>query len=120
MSKKSTGQVVIERLKDFTEALEKGEVISELFTCRKVELDLHPQPYDARLVKKTRELLGASQAIFAKFLGVSVKLVSAWEQGKKEPSDMACRFMDEIRDNLDSMRKKLRASIKTKKAKCGA
>jgi putative transcriptional regulator len=49
------------------------------------------------LVKQTRALLGASQAVFANFLGVSVKTVRAWEQGVNTPSAMACRFMDEIR-----------------------
>ena len=120
MSKASAGKTVIERLTKFTEALEGGTKISESFTCRKMELDLKPQPYDSNLVKKTREMLGASQAIFARFLGVSVKLVSAWEQGKKEPSDLAARFMDEIRANIDVMRAKLRSSIKAKKKKCPA
>jgi len=120
MSKASAAQTVIKRLTEFTEALEGGAKISERFTCRKMELDLKPQSYDSKLVKQTRELLGASQAIFARFLGVSVKLVSAWEQGTKEPSDLACRFMDEIRANLDSMRKRLRSSMKPKKKKCPA
>jgi DNA-binding transcriptional regulator YiaG len=38
-----------------------------------------------------------SQAVFAKLLGVSLNTVRAWEQGVNHPSDMACRFLDEIR-----------------------
>ena len=67
--------------------------------CRMVVLDLNPTPYDPQLVKQTRQLLRASQAMFAKFLGVKAKTVQSWEQGTQEPSDMACRFMDEIRCN---------------------
>jgi putative transcriptional regulator len=60
-------------------------------------LKLEPAPYDPALVKKTRAILHASQGIFAKFIGVSVDTVQAWESGVNSPSDMACRFMDEIR-----------------------
>jgi putative transcriptional regulator len=114
MKKASVENLIIQRLEGFTEALENKEVISERFTCRKVELDLRPEPYSPGLVKKTRDLLGASQAVFALFLGVSVKTVRAWEQGINTPSDMACRFMDEIRFNSDYMRKRLQKCVKVK------
>ncbi|MGO8748358.1 MAG: helix-turn-helix domain-containing protein [Thermoguttaceae bacterium] len=71
--------------------------MSQRFTCRRIELRLEPQPYSPELVKATRNALGVSQALFAKFLGASVKTVSAWERGAKVPRDVACRFMDEIR-----------------------
>jgi len=87
------------RLNTFAEALKSGKPISERFTCRKMELDLQPTPYNPSLVKKTRKLLNASQPLFARFLGVSVRTVRSWEQGINTPSDMACRFMDEIRRN---------------------
>jgi putative transcriptional regulator len=86
-------------LKDFAEALQSGATISDHFTCRKVVVNLQPTPYGPKLVKKTRRLLGASQAVFARFLGVSIQTVRAWEQGENTPSDMARRFMDEIRHN---------------------
>jgi DNA-binding transcriptional regulator YiaG len=53
--------------------------------------------YNAKLVKQTRELLLASQGVFAQFLGVPVKAVASWEQGVNTPSEIARRFMDEIR-----------------------
>jgi DNA-binding transcriptional regulator YiaG len=56
-------------LQEFTAALETAETISEQFTCRKFVVDLHPTSYDPEMVKKTRELLDASQAVFARFLG---------------------------------------------------
>ena len=111
---RSIGEKITKRLAAFVEALEKDEKISERFTCRKIELDLQPQPYGPELVKQTREVLGVSQALFAHFLGVSVKSVSAWEQGKKTPSDMACRFMDEIRHDPTYWRTRLRKIARPK------
>src|SRR5205823_1407155 len=90
---------IIQRLRGFKEALQSGAVDDKRFTCRTIELDLKPQPYSPGAVKKTRKLLGASQAVFARFLGVSTKTVQAWEGGANTPSDMACRFLDEIRHN---------------------
>jgi putative transcriptional regulator len=106
---------IIKRLEEFTDVLKSGQAISDKFTCRKVELDLKPQPYSPALVKQTRTLLNASQAVFAIFLGVSVKTVRAWEQGDNTPSDIACRFMDEIRANPQYMLERLRGIVKVKK-----
>lgn len=114
--KKSVGKRIIEGLKEFAEALENDEPIAEKFTCRKVTLDLLPVNYDPKAVKSTRKLLAASQGVFAQFLGVSVKTVCAWEQGRIAPSDMACRFLDEIGRNPEYWRKRLRESIRVKDA----
>lgn len=114
--KDSVANKIIEGLREFTDALESNEDISEKFTCRKVTLDLMPVPYSAENVKSTRKLLMASQGLFAQFLGVSVKAVRAWEQGCNTPNDMACRFMDEIQSNPEYWRKRLRESIKVKES----
>lgn len=97
----------------FTEALERGDAISERFTCRRISLDLQPMRYTPEEVKQTRELLEASQAVFAQFLGVSVKTVRSWEQGK-EPSPMARRFMDEIRRDPERFLARLKEAAVTK------
>jgi putative transcriptional regulator len=110
--KKSFGQDVIERLAGFAAALAKGE--GNGFTRRRVLLDVKPARYTPKLVKKTRAVLGVSQALFAQFLGVSVKTVHAWEQGITSPSDIARRFMDEIRENPDYWRARFRQSLVTK------
>src|SRR5437870_3517491 len=85
-------------LKEFLADLKSGKPIEKKYTRRQVALDLERPKYTARTVQETRNLLGTSQILFAQFLGVSVKTVRAWEQGKR-PGDMACRFMDEIRRN---------------------
>src|SRR5438552_1961910 len=98
-SKSPIGKRIVRRLTEFADVLESGGDISAKFTCRKIYLKLEPTPYDPKLVKKTRAILRASQGIFAMFLGVSVDTVQAWENGTNSPSDIACRFMDEIRQD---------------------
>ncbi len=109
--KRPLGKIIVDRLNDFADALESGEPISARFTCRKVVLNLLPVTYDPSLVKQTRAILSVSQNIFAQFLGVSVDTVQAWESGVNSPSDMACRFMDEIRHNPKYWRKRLMDSM---------
>ncbi len=81
---------ILEGLAEFTDALEKGEATQRL-TCRQVKLNLEPSHYSPQLVKKTRKVLGVSQPLFARFLGVSPKTVRSWEQGVNPPSPMACQ-----------------------------
>ena len=99
--RKSVGERIVGALKEFAEAVEAGDDLQQRFTCRTVRLNLTPQSYSPELVKKTRHLLGTSQAIFAQFLGVSASAVQDWEQGAKPPKGSACRLMDEIRSNPD-------------------
>ncbi len=76
------GAEMLAGLSAFAGALESGEPIEKRYTVRTVRLDLEPKPYGPDDVKRMRGLLKASQALFAKFLGVSVKAVRAWEHGK--------------------------------------
>lgn len=96
-SRNTIGSKITKRLKGFVESVEGGEDPTKRFTCRTIRLQLEPQQYNPDLVKQTRKLLGASQAIFAQFLGVSASAVQDWEQGEKPPKGSACRLMDEIR-----------------------
>jgi putative transcriptional regulator len=111
MAKKTNGKTVgakiVSRLKGFVDAVEGGKNPTERFTCRTVRLKLEPQAYDGALVRRTRALLGASQAIFAQFLGVSASAVQDWEQDSKPPNRVACRLMDEIRRHPDYWLKRL-------------
>lgn len=109
--KMSRGAKIVERLKNFAETLEKNETISDKFTCRTIKADLQPQQYSPELVKETRNLLHASQAIFANFFGVSVKTVHDWEQGRTSPQGTACRLMDEIRRDPHYWLKRLKELV---------
>lgn len=90
MEKSNTrGSKIVGRLKKFAETLEKGDPINQKHTCRTIKLDLQPQAYDVKLVKDTRQSLSASQSIFASFLGVSIKTIHDWEQGRSVPQGAA-------------------------------
>lgn len=60
-------------------------------------------PDDARRV---RDLLGMSQVVFARFLGVAPNTVRSWEQGTRPPSPIARRFMAEIEADPDHWRRR--------------
>lgn len=98
-AKPTIGRRIVSRMTEFADALEADGELFLKFTCRKIVLKLEPADYNPVLVKRTRAILRASQALFAKFIGVSVGAVQSWERGTNEPSEMACRFMDEIRHN---------------------
>jgi putative transcriptional regulator len=83
-------------LSAFCDVLEAGEPIERRYTVRTVVVDLAPTQYGPGDVKALRSRLGGSQPLFARFLGVSVKTLRAWEQGVRPVPPIACRFLDEI------------------------
>src|SRR3954470_8193787 len=82
-------------------------------TVRTSRIDMTPGEYPPDRVKATRDSLNLSQGVFAAFLGVNIGTVQSWEQGKRPPSDMARRFMDEIHADLKHARKRIRALVGT-------
>jgi putative transcriptional regulator len=112
--KPSVTERITKRLGQFTQDLEDGTRILDKYTCRRIEIGLKPMSYDPKAVKHTRKLLNASQAVFALFLGVSIKTVQAWEQGTTPPPKMACRFMDEIRRDPNYWIERLEEAIAVK------
>lgn len=114
-SKKSVRSVeerLLSSMEDLVDSLKRGETL----TYRTVVMQLKPSTYNPQKVVSTRKLLGASQGMFAQFLGTSPATIRAWERGGNDPSPMACRFMDEIRNNPEYWRTRLRESVKLKKA----
>jgi putative transcriptional regulator len=107
-------QDLVDGLRDFARDLKTDAPLAPKYTCTRVSLDLEPTEYGAAKVVATRKLLSLSQVLFAKFLGVSPKTVRAWEQGK-QPSEMACRFMDEIQRNPEYWRKIVKDATRVKK-----
>lgn len=65
------------------------------------------QSYQPGDVKRVRALLGMSQAVLASFLGVNINTVRAWEQGKRLPQPIACRFLSEIEADPGYWRQRL-------------
>lgn len=98
-TKRSVGEELTRRLKRFTDDLETVKSTADLpkkYTVRRVKLKLESRPLSSKDVKAIREILNASQAIFAQFIGVSVGTVRDWEQGKSSPNGAAQRLMSEI------------------------
>lgn len=105
---KSVGALIADGLEEFASVVKADPSAAvTVFTCHKVSLDLNPTTYAPKQVKETRQLLGASQAVFAQFLGVSVSAVRGWEQGVNPPRDSAARLMDEIRHNPQYWRQRI-------------
>ena len=44
-------------------------------------------------INDIRKSVGMTQVLFAKYLGVSLKTVEAWEAGRNQPSGTACRLL---------------------------
>jgi putative transcriptional regulator len=107
------GAKIVAALAEFRDALKEGAPIEERFTVRTVELDLRPRALSPDEVRRIRTMLGLSQPLFARFLGVDVKTVRSWEQGLRKPSAMACRFLDEIASDPKHWRDRLHRAIKT-------
>lgn len=95
--KRNIGAEIIADLKELHQTLEAGIPLHEKYTVRTVRVVPEPGRYNAAGVQRARELVGVSQAIFARMLGVSPALVRAWECGQRKPAPIARRMLDLIR-----------------------
>jgi len=83
------GQTVLDSLRGW----ERGEPL----TVRQVVHVPRPRARRAAQVRRLRTAtLGVSQALFAQLLGVSPKLVEAWESGRNTPAGPVCRLFELI------------------------
>ena len=84
-----------------------GEPLERHFTVRTYKVEFTPREYGPGDVRRVRDLLGMSQVLFARFLGVDANTVRSWEQGTRPPSSIARRFMDEIEGNPEYWRRRI-------------
>jgi putative transcriptional regulator len=76
--------------------LEQIGVVSKQ-TLRDFEVQAVPPPtYTAEAIRRLREHLHVSQAVFAAYLNASVSTVQKWENGEKKPSGAALRLLSVI------------------------
>ena len=62
--------------------------------ARVTKLSVEPVThYDPAEIKSIRQNTGFTQAVFAQYMGVSVKTVEAWEAGRNHPEGAACRLL---------------------------
>jgi DNA-binding transcriptional regulator YiaG len=91
----SLGQRIIEGLDALHDSLKKGQKLEDRFPVRKVLVNFKPPEFSSAKVRKLRQRLGMSQAVFAQVLAVSPKTVELWErEGVKTP--MARRLLETI------------------------
>ncbi len=70
-------------------AYEQGKLTAKTRTLTIQPIDR----YNAKEIRDIRLNAGMTQSVFAKFMGVSVKTVEAWEAGKNHPIGSACRLL---------------------------
>lgn len=68
---------------------EKGNLQASAKTLSVIPIE----EFSASEIKDIRKNAGMTQALFAKYLGVSVKTVEAWESGRNQPNGAACRIL---------------------------
>jgi putative transcriptional regulator len=79
-------KVFAELLASANEALAHAKGKREL---RTTALPPSPRPVDAGGIRRLRKRLKMSQAVFARYLNVSTKLVQAWEADRRTPDGPA-------------------------------
>jgi len=83
------GQAVLKSLRGW----ERGEPL----TVREVSFIPQPRAWQAHDIKHLRsQALRVSQPIFASLLGISTKLVEAWEAGRNKPAGPVRRLFELI------------------------
>jgi putative transcriptional regulator len=103
----SAGASILGAIEEATEILRSEGFESDKLTIRSYKVPLTPPSYRPGDVKRVRELLGASQAVLAAFLGVNVNTVRSWEQGKRLPQPIASRFLSEIETDIPYWRQRI-------------
>jgi putative transcriptional regulator len=103
----SAGTKVLAAIEEATEILRSEGLESKRLTIRTYNVPSIPRVCRPGDVKRVRELLGASQAVLAGFLGVNVNTVRSWEQGKRLPQPIACRFLSEIESDPPYWRQRI-------------
>jgi putative transcriptional regulator len=86
---------IMHSLRELAQTVKDGRPLEQRFTVRTVTL-LEPHHYSPADVKRLRDQLGMSQAVFAEALGVSRIWVQGWERGVRHPSPLARRLLDTI------------------------
>ncbi len=107
----SVGAEIIAGLSEFVDALKHKDPIETRFNFHRVASIRKPRTYTPERVKRVRRMLGASQRIFANYLGVSVQALRHWEQGINVPPPLAARFLDEIAMKPDYFAKRLEEAV---------
>ena len=108
--KRNIAKQIIRDLDELITTIKSGTPLHEKFTVRTVRIVPDPGQYKPADVQKLRSLLGVSQPVFARMLGVSAALVRSWECGQRKPSALARRLLDQMRANPANWRAMIEAA----------
>jgi putative transcriptional regulator len=106
----SRGARIVKALDRLADDLDSGEPMDLKYTVRTVRVIPEPSIYPPARVRAVRKLIGASQDVFARLLAVSPMTIRSWEQGLRQPSPIARRFLDEIEMSPRHFRGRILAS----------
>jgi DNA-binding transcriptional regulator YiaG len=101
------GSKIVSAFEEAIEALRSTGSPSSRLTMRTYHADFVRPAYGPADVRRVRDLLGMSQVVFARFLGVGPNTIRSWEQGSRPPSPIARRFMGEIEGDPDYWRNRV-------------
>ncbi len=101
------GAKIVGAFEEAIALMQTREPLERHFTVRTYKVEFTPRDYGPDDVRRVRGLLGMSQVLFARFLGVDANTVRSWEQGTRPPSSIARRFMDEIESDPAHWRQRI-------------
>src|SRR4051812_31995999 len=101
------GSKTVGAFEEAIEAMRPGDPRGGRLTVRTYRAEFTPRPYGPDDVRRVRGLLGMSQAVFARFLGVDANTVRSWEQGTRPPQPITRRFLAEIEAAPDHWRQRV-------------
>ena len=82
------------------EAILDAKSGNKILNSETVSIEIEPLvEYSADTIKDIRQRTGLTQALFAKWLGVSTRTVEAWEAGRNKPSGPSSRLLSLLQQN---------------------
>lgn len=64
-----------------------------------------PPPVDPQTIRDVRERFHLSRALFARLLGLSVRTLEGWEQGRSNPTRVAALLFELLRQHPETLGK---------------
>lgn len=97
MKRKKENNIYADLQQSLAEALayERGQKVD----LRVTKIPSAPRLFKPREIRRIRQSLHASQAVFAGYLCVSPKAVQSWEQGVRRPQSAALRLLAIAKNN---------------------
>jgi len=99
--RKSIQDAIIETIQDMSSInLDTTLTQKEL---EKQGIEIPKKTISAQEIKKIRQMLNVSQAVFAKLLNVSLSTIRQWEQGLRKPSGSAVILLELLQQNPNTL-----------------